>query len=461
MKTLSRKISGPIIALFVIVPILIMVIFNVSARFYVNRATAQELKNVVENIKDLSETLSQKDVIDSELTEENLKRLILIRSALQVSKYSMNTEMVILNDAGKVIFPQSFEDSFLTNALIQRALDRANRQDSIIRFLSSGKSYMMIYEAVDGPIKDYKVFFIASAASSDALIRFMNLVLVIVLIVSTALAIWITVSLSKKISAPLVSAVATTHKVAKGDYGLLEEKSDCIEVQSLIDGMNAMSVKLKASEETQRDFLQNASHELRTPLMSIQGYAEGLSNGIFTQSKETAELIAAESKRLNTLVEELLTLSRIESGNVNVSLESVNLCDAMKDYIQRANGYALMEKKQIDLILERSPLMVLVDEDLLFKAVYNVLTNAVKYAKTTITVTLTSDQNQALILIEDDGDGIPEKDLPHVFKRFYKGKKGNFGLGLAIAKTSVEVMKGQISASNKTGALFEIRLPMQ
>lgn len=105
--------------------------------------------------------------------------------------------------------------------------------------------------------------------------------------------------------------------------------------------------------------------------------------------------------------------------------------------------------------------MVMVDEDLLFKAVYNVLTNAVKYAKTTITVTLTSDQNQALILIEDDGDGIPEKDLPHVFKRFYKGKKGNFGLGLAIAKTSVEVMKGQIIASNRTGALFEIRLPMQ
>lgn len=462
MKTLNRKISGPIIALFVVVPMLIMIIFNVSARYYVNKATATELKNVVENIKNLSETILERDLIESAdgISDENLKRLVLIRAALQVSKYSMNTEMVILDSNGKVIFPQSLEGSFLSDALISKALTRAHTENILTRFLFGNKSYMFIYEDVSGLTRDYKVFFIASAASSDALIRFMNLVLLIVLISSTISAIMITLSLSKKISAPLVNAAATTHKVAQGDYVTLQDTSDCVEVHALIQGMNAMSLKLKATEEAQRDFLQNASHELRTPLMSIQGYAEGLSKGIFAQTKEIADLIALESQRLNALVDELLTLSRIQSGNYAPVNERLNLCNAMKDIIQRANGYALMQEKQINLVIENDPLMVLVDEDLLTKAVYNILTNAIKYAKSCVTITLSSDQDQAMIMIHDDGEGIALNDLPHVFKRFYKGKKGNFGLGLAIAKHAIELMNGKISVENRQGAQFILSLPL-
>ena len=263
MRTLSSKISRPIIALFIIVPILIMLIFNVSARYFVNKATSNELTNVVQNIQSLSETILDKELIDSGsiITTENIKRLSLIQAALRVSKYSMNTELVILNDAGKVIFPQSYEDSFLSDALIRRASLKSSSEDQLTRFISGGKTYMFISQTVDGVVRDYRVFFIASAASSDALIRFMNLVLVLVLIVSTIIAVGITLSLSKKISAPLVNAAKTTHKVALGEYGILEDNSDCIEVNALITGLNTMSKKLKSTEEAQRSFLQNASHE--------------------------------------------------------------------------------------------------------------------------------------------------------------------------------------------------------
>jgi len=463
MRTLNSKISRPIIALFIIVPILIMLIFNVSARYFVNRATSSELTNVVQNIKSLSETILDKELIESGsiITSENIKRLSLIQAALRVSKYSMNTELVILNEAGKVIFPQSYEDSFLSDALIRRASLKSNNEDQLTRFISGGKTYMFISQTVDGAVRDYRVFFIASAASSDALIRFMNLILVLVLIVSTIIAVWITLSLSKKISAPLVNAAKTTHKVAQGEYVVLDDNSDCIEVNALITGLNTMSKKLKATEEAQRSFLQNASHELRTPLMSIQGYAEGLSQGIFSETKDIADLIGKESHRLNRLVDELLTLSRIESGNYTSDLQVLNLCDGIKDYIQRANGYALMEKKQIELIIDEDPLLIKVDDDLLFRAVYNVLTNAIKYATTQVTVRLSGTQSEVSISIKDDGQGLSQKDLPHLFDRFYKGPKGNFGLGLAIAKTSIEMLNGKISAENQEGALFIITLPRQ
>lgn len=463
MRTLSSKIARPIIALFIVVPILIMLIFNVSARYFVNKATSNELTNVVQNIQTLSETILDKELIDSGsiITTENITRLSLIQAALRVSKYSMNTELVILNDAGKVIFPQSYEDSFLSDALIRRASLKSSSDDQLTRFISGGKTYMFISQNVDGVVRDYRVYFIASAASSDALIRFMNLVLVLVLIVSTIIAVGITLSLSKKISAPLVNAAKTTHKVALGEYGILEDNSDCIEVNALITGLNTMSKKLKSTEEAQRSFLQNASHELRTPLMSIQGYAEGLSQGIFKETKDIADLIGQESHRLNRLVDELLTLSRIESGNYTIDHQVLNLCDAMKDYIQRANGYALLEKKLIELKTAEDPLMITADDDLLFRAIYNVLTNAIKYASTKVIVTLSGNKSEVKISIQDDGVGLSQKDLPYLFDRFYKGPKGNFGLGLAIAKTSIEMLNGKISAENREGALFIITLPRQ
>ncbi|HAO60982.1 MAG TPA: hypothetical protein DCQ90_03345 [Erysipelotrichaceae bacterium] len=462
MKTLQKKISGSILWIIIIVPILIMILFNLTARYYVNQSTAKELKNVVENIKELSTLYLDDELIDengNQLSLDNINRLKVIRSALQVSKFSMNTEIVVVNAKGRVVFPQSYADTFLTDVIVRRALSKTVEEDRILRFFSGGKGYMFVYEDVEGVVADYKVLFIASAASTDALIRMMNLILVLALLVSTGVGVAVVLSVSKKISIPIVKASKATKRLGEGEYIQLDEESDCLEVHDLIVGMNQMSKKLKQGEEAQKDFLQNASHELRTPLMSIQGYAEGISNGIFKDAEKTAEIIAEESKRLTVLVDELLTLSRIEAGNYVGQFDTLNVSDEIKDYVQRATGYATMQKKTIHLTVPDEPLLILADESLLFKAVYNVLTNAIKYASSNVDVTVMQDQKTVVLRIEDDGQGISEKDLPHIFKRFYKGKNGNFGLGLAIAKTSVEFMGGKISARNTKGALFEISFP--
>ena len=462
MKPLHKKLSTPILWIIVIVPILIMILFNLTARFYVNQSTAKELMNVVANIKELSIKYLDEELIEQnggQLSLDNINRLKVIRSALQVSKFSMNTEIVVVNSNGRVIFPQSYSNTFLNDAIIRRALTKTVEEDKILRFFSGGKGYMFVYEEVEGLAVDYKVLFIASAASTDALIRMMNLILVLTLLVSTGIAVAVVLSVSKKISTPIVKASKATKRLGEGEYIQLDEESDCLEVHELIVGMNQMSKKLKQGEESQKDFLQNASHELRTPLMSIQGYAEGISNGIFKDTKKTAEIIAEESKRLTVLVDELLTLSRIEAGNYVGQIDTLNVCDEIKDYVQRAAGYATMQKKAIHLEVPDEPLLISADENLLFRAVYNVLTNAIKYASSNVDVTVMQDQKTVVLRIEDDGPGISEKDLPHIFKRFYKGKNGNFGLGLAIAKTSVEYMGGTINARNSKGALFEIRFP--
>ena len=460
MKKLQGKISTPIILMLVVMTVIIMLIFNITARLYVNRTTANELKNVVENTKTLSAQILSKDFFEQNgigFTGEKLQKLKVLRSALQVSKYSMYTEIVIVTEGGRVLFPQNYEDTFLSSSLIEKA--NSKTENTVARVFDKGNKYLMHSETIKASLGTVKMIFIASTDSADGLIHTMNLILIIILIISTFIGVFITVSLSKKLAEPVIKASSIAAKIGNGEFLSLDEKSDCAEINELINGINEMSRKLKASDIAQKTFLQNASHELRTPLMSIQGYAEGISKGIFADTVKTAEIISDESKRLNTLVEELLTLSRIETGSYTRQFEIINLPDAIKDYVQKAGGYAVLQNKNIQFKLSADSIMVNLDEDLLFKAIYNILTNAIKYAKATVNITVLDKDKFVAVKISDDGNGISQTDLPHIFERFYKGKNGNFGLGLAIAKTAVEFMNGSITAYNDNGAVFEILLP--
>jgi signal transduction histidine kinase len=181
---------------------------------------------------------------------------------------------------------------------------------------------------------------------------------------------------------------------------------------------------------------------------------------VFPDAKKTAEIIREESRRLNHLVEQLLTLSRIENKNYHGELSCSNLCDNMKEYLQRINGYAMKEGKLIKQHFPKESYAAMIDDTLLAQAVINTLSNCVKHARGTVTAALFAEGCNAVIQISDDGDGISAEDLPHIFERFYKGKGGNFGLGLSIAKSAVEFMGGSITAYNSNGAVFEIRIPL-
>jgi len=237
------------------------------------------------------------------------------------------------------------------------------------------------------------------------------------------------------------------------------QNTDITELSMLHQSINDMSSRLEAYDKAQKAFLQNASHELRTPLMSIQGYAEGITNGVLHDTNSAAKIITSESKRLSTLVDELLTLSRIDNQAYCKQLEKLNLCDMLKEYVQRIEGFAIKDKKQLVVNLPDNSLYVLADDSLLSQAVINVASNCIKFSKSVVNISLLESNQHAIIRISDDGNGISDHDLPHIFERFYKGKGGNLGLGLAIAKSAIEFIGGSITAySADTGAVFEIQM---
>jgi len=216
---------------------------------------------------------------------------------------------------------------------------------------------------------------------------------------------------------------------------------------------------IEKEAERQQTFFQNASHELKTPLMAIQGYAEGIQAGVM-DTGSAAEVILAESDRMTGLVDELLDISKIDMGRQPLTLSETDIRELLYDSIRAvepaaAGGIAIVPD------FPEEPVIVSCDDTQLRRAVINILSNGVRYARSQLHLTCRAEKRHVTIRIQDDGDGIAEADLPHIFDRFYMGKSGKSGIGLALTREIIHLHKGTIRAYNgDIGAMFEITLPM-
>ena len=217
---------------------------------------------------------------------------------------------------------------------------------------------------------------------------------------------------------------------------------------------------IEKEAERQQTFFQNASHELKTPLMAIQGYAEGIQTGVM-DAGSAAEVILAESDRMTELVDELLDISKIDMGRQPLTLSETDIRELLYDSIRAVEPATAASGITIAPDFPEEPVMVKCDDTQMRRAVTNILTNGLRYARSKLCLTCRPDKRNVIIRIQDDGDGIAEGDLPHIFERFYMGKSGKSGIGLALTKEIIHLHKGTIHAYNgDSGAVFEITLPM-
>ena len=217
---------------------------------------------------------------------------------------------------------------------------------------------------------------------------------------------------------------------------------------------------IEKEAERQQTFFQNASHELKTPLMAIQGYAEGIQAGVM-DAGGAAEVILEESDRMTELVEELLDISKIDMGRQLLAFSETDIRELLYDSIRAVEPAAAATGITIAPDFPEEPVMVKCDDTQMRRAVTNILTNGLRYARSKLCLTCRPDKRNVIIRIQDDGDGIAEGDLPHIFERFYMGKSGKSGIGLALTKEIIHLHKGTIRAYNgESGAVFEITLPV-
>lgn len=218
--------------------------------------------------------------------------------------------------------------------------------------------------------------------------------------------------------------------------------------------------KLEIADENLRKFFANASHELKTPLMSIQGYAQGINTGVIKDTKEASNVIIKQSERMEKLVEELLLISKIDSGYLKLEKNEIYICELLDNMI--SNNYPLTNKKNInvDINFYDEECLIIGDYNQLYKAFENIYSNAIKFTNNSILISVIKDSNNAVITISDNGCGICDDDINHIFDRFYYGKNGSTGVGLSLSKEIIELHKGKICAKNSFGAVFIVTIPL-
>ncbi|MEW4370323.1 HAMP domain-containing sensor histidine kinase [Paenibacillus kandeliae] len=229
------------------------------------------------------------------------------------------------------------------------------------------------------------------------------------------------------------------------------------------------------AEKMLRDFVANASHEIRTPLQMIQGYSEALLDGMASSKEETDELVQViyeESLRMSRLVQDLLDLSRMEAGHMDMGFDEMQLNELMDRMDRKFSVRAKERDLKLDVICQPPLLVVEADTDRLEQVFTNLLDNAFRHTPSGghVQVQAMLKGEQVEVTFTDTGAGIPQEDLPHIFERFYKadkarvrGESGGTGLGLAIVRNIIEAHHGTISADSEVGkgTTFTLLLPLR
>lgn len=461
MKSIKNKIQKPFLILLILIPLATLILFNLSFRIYSNATAKNELKTTIRAVeKEIKSELETDGGQPSEKKALSMARNILM--ALKSSHFSQGMDFYLLDRDAKPVFPSQIKLAPSQIAYLDVIKDQylEMNQGTVYTIPVNGKKYFTIaYSLNNDDLTNLTAVFVLPADRMNKYLGAVNLILFAIMLLGILIAIYFSEKIAEHITVPITRLGVLSLQIGQGDFDVshFTIPQDTLEFKQLYDNICIMVGRLETYDKNQKTFLQNASHELRTPLMSIQGYAEGIESGIFPDTKEAAQIIKRESIRLNELVSELLTLSRYESGTYKPQWEEVNLCHLLKDYTQRLMGLAAKSEKQLELLLPEYDVMIQTDDVILSQAVINIVSNCMRYARQKVTISLEKKGGIVSLIISDDGDGIPQNDIPFIFDRFYKGKNGNFGLGLAIAKSAAELLNGRIKAYNQEqGAVFEI-----
>lgn len=285
----------------------------------------------------------------------------------------------------------------------------------------------------------------------------------IVFLVGALAAVLLSYFMTKKLVTPLSRLKSQLKKIEKRKFEDIERVKATGEIKEVEQSVYEMAEELQRYMSSQQIFFQNASHELKTPLMTIQGYAEGIKDQIFDEvdKEKHLEIMITEVKRLKKIINEMILLAKLDSESSAYEPTNVHLVSIVERAVERVLPLAKDRNINFDTTVDNK-LYLQVDEERILRSLLNVLTNGVRYATSVVKIRGWMEDGNIILAIEDDGKGIPADLIPHIFHRFVKGKSGETGLGLAIARAIVEQSGGKITVehSGLGGAKFTLRFPV-
>lgn len=465
-KFYSATVVSVLLSLAVIVSVM---------SFSISRFLAADKKtSLKDNCRTISQTVS--NVIGSSYSKQ------VIENSVSTLSKAINAQVFITDENGRLLMC-SCDDWRRNNSCIHsngeisdKILESAKENE----YYEVGKLSMKYSEAhytYACPIKNSDgkllglVFASSPTTSLQILLSNISRIFVISAIIPIVLLFCVMYVITYRLTKPLRIMSIAAKKMSMGDFSTRVPIYGNDEISDLASSFNHMTDALVKLESTRRSFVANVSHELRTPMTTIGGFIDGIIDGTIEEDKREyyLKIVSNEIKRLARIVQSMLSLARLESGEQKVNLSNVDLfstvCNSVISQEQRINA----KNVTISGLEDAEKTVVEADGDLIYQAVYNLIDNAIKFVNENGTISFSFERRdgEAVLKIRNTGEGIKPEELKYVFDRFYKVdrsrsiNKNGSGLGLYIVKTIIDIHNGKILVRSLYGEYteFEVILP--
>ncbi|MBQ7061584.1 MAG: HAMP domain-containing protein [Clostridia bacterium] len=268
--------------------------------------------------------------------------------------------------------------------------------------------------------------------------------------------------LVRGVTQPISHITEAVNEFARGNFSRRVELKGTDELSTLGASFNAMADELNTLEEARRSFVANVSHELRSPLTSMRGFLEAMTDGTIPPEDRDGyiEIVLDENRRMTVMVNDLLDLARIESGQYKLNMSVFDVNELIRRTIITFEARILAKRFDLEIDLPEEPVYVEADSTRITQVLHNLVDNAVKYAPENgwLKIECRPERHIVRVLVSNNGPEISKEDLPHLFDRFYKAEKAHTpsgtsgtGLGLSIAKLIIDQHSQEIGASSQNG----------
>ena len=432
---------------------------------YENKAISNRSIDILSQAKILGTQIVTYDYLNNTANETISSQLVLLSNVYDGRVMLINSSFQIVRDTynldvGKTIISEEIVKSYKGEEISK--YDSKNHYIEMTLPLKDSKTQeilgvMLVSVSTDSIIANYEYL------KGNAMVIEVACGILVV-----ALALFLAIRLVR----PLEKITRSIDAIQTGEEVGALSVSDYTETEAISDAFNEMVKRMQVIDQSQQEFVSNVSHELKTPLTSMKVLADSL----LDQEDVPAELyrdfmtdIAAEIDRENKIINDLLSLVKMDRSAGVLNIEAVNINELIELILKRLRPIA--EKQNVELVLESfRPVTAEIDEVKLTLALTNLVENAIKYNKEGgwVHVSLNADHKYFFIRVEDSGIGIPEDSLEHIYERFYRVDKshsreiGGTGLGLAITRNVVLMHRGAIKAHSKVGegTIFTVRIPL-
>lgn len=404
----------------------------------------------INNLNKVAKELDGKTYTSEELEELAYKNNICIEYIYNNEIYLFNSlnNNCILNKKSNSI--NKIKNNFITSSKTKEIIklnDPTNKTRSILyNIKTENNEYIILNTALE------------DVNSTTSVLRGQLIYITLIVII---LAVIVSIYLSKMLNKPILNITEYAKKLAKGNSELNIEESNIKEIDDLRNALNYASKEINKTDELRRDLLANVSHDLKTPLTMIKAYAEmirDINKDDEEKRNENLNIIIDETDRLNILVNDILSLSKLEANQETLELTEFDLVDLINNIIKKYN--IIKETENYNFIL-KLPKKALVYGDInkISQVIYNLINNAINYTGDDLTVTIEviEKKKSYLVNIIDTGKGIKESELNLIWNKYYKNEKNHkrnkvgTGVGLSIVKNILDRHKFKYGVKSKLG----------